>query len=41
MALAIAEIVAEIDLDNCVLQLRRGNGSLIFLQVADAKRQSN
>lgn len=28
MALAIAEIVVEIDLDNCVLQLRRGNGSL-------------
>lgn len=41
MAFAIAEIVDKIDLDNWVLQLRRGEGSLILLEVVDAKRQSN
>lgn len=33
MAPAIAEFVAEIDLDNCVLQLPHGVGSAIFLEL--------
>lgn len=33
MAPATAEFVAEIDLDNCVLQLPRGVGSAIFLEL--------
>lgn len=42
MAPAIAEFVTEIDLDNCVLQLPRGVGCAIFLELCRTRHtQSN
>lgn len=38
MAPAIAEFVAEIDLDNCVLQLARRVGCAIFLELCRRRR---